>query len=195
MFRDCNSLKTLYLSSFDTNKGTAFIYMFFGCYNLQKLILNDFVTQSLYSNPHGMFLSCDKLKTIIYLKNLSASDDVPYFWIFDPSGGSINNEDSELMANVTVFVKDETAEKLLESDDKYLEIFGKDRIVVLKDTGDINEDGVKDIIDVRLLLQSYINCADQSAWTPADLQLMDMNDDRIIDIIDVRLLLQAYINS
>ncbi len=60
--------------------------------------------------------------------------------------------------------------------------------------GDLDGSGEIDIIDVRLLLQTYINSG-SSEWTPEDLATMDMNDDDEVDIIDVRLLLQAYINS
>ncbi len=53
----------------------------------------------------------------------------------------------------------------------------------------------RDIIDVRLLLQKYINSSDMTDYTETELQIMDMDSNDIIDIIDVRLLLQEYINN
>ena len=61
--------------------------------------------------------------------------------------------------------------------------------------GDIDGNGSIEILDVRLLLQAYINSTTSTVWTDEQLALMDMNDDAKVDILDVRLLLQAYINS
>ena len=57
--------------------------------------------------------------------------------------------------------------------------------------GDIDGNGRIEIIDVRLLLQAYIN----TNWSEADLDVMDMDGNGIINILDVRLLLQNYING
>ena len=61
--------------------------------------------------------------------------------------------------------------------------------------GDLDSNGKIEILDVRLLLQTYINSTSSTVWTEDQLALMDMNDDSKVDILDVRLLLQAYINS
>ena len=61
--------------------------------------------------------------------------------------------------------------------------------------GDLDGNGKIEILDVRLLLQAYINSTTSTVWTDEQLALMDMNDDAKVDILDVRLLLQAYINS
>ena len=56
--------------------------------------------------------------------------------------------------------------------------------------GDLDKDGEITIVDVRLLLQVYINSSFSTIWTEEQLDIMDMNNDSIINIIDVRLLLQ-----
>ena len=61
--------------------------------------------------------------------------------------------------------------------------------------GDLNINKTIDIIDVRLLLQDYINSSKTPKHSLYDLRLKDMNGDNVIDIIDVRLLLQMYINQ
>jgi hypothetical protein len=61
--------------------------------------------------------------------------------------------------------------------------------------GDMDDDGIITIIDVRLLLQTYINSGSSTVYSDEELELMDINGDEKIDIIDVRLLLQNYINS
>ncbi len=59
--------------------------------------------------------------------------------------------------------------------------------------GDIDNNEEVTIIDVRLLLQAYINSSGN--YSEEELLMMDMNDDETIDIKDVRLLLQEYINA
>lgn len=61
--------------------------------------------------------------------------------------------------------------------------------------GDLDGNNKVEIIDVRLLLQAYINSNSSTEWTTEQLATMDMNDDEKVDILDVRLLLQEYINS
>ena len=63
-------------------------------------------------------------------------------------------------------------------------------IQVLK--GDLNSDDSISILDVRLLLQAYIN---GTSFSEKQLEIMDMNEDGEVNILDVRLLLQLYINS
>ena len=61
--------------------------------------------------------------------------------------------------------------------------------------GDLDGDEDITIVDVRLLLQAYINGCGTDGWSEQDLELMDMDEDGIINIIDVRLLLQIFINT
>ena len=66
---------------------------------------------------------------------------------------------------------------------------------IIAEAGDIDGNGSIEILDVRLLLQAYINSSPSTVWTPEQLAKMDMNNDETITILDVRLLLQKYINS
>ena len=61
--------------------------------------------------------------------------------------------------------------------------------------GDIDGDEDITIMDVRLLLQSYINAKEGTVWDDTKLRMMDMNEDNIIDVIDIRKLFQIYRNS
>ena len=61
--------------------------------------------------------------------------------------------------------------------------------------GDIDGDKDITILDVRLLLQSYINSTPSTSWDKEDLDRMDIDGNGSINIIDVRLLLQMYINN
>ena len=65
--------------------------------------------------------------------------------------------------------------------------------IVLK--GDLNYDLKITILDVRLLLQEYINSNTETVWSARDIAIMDMDENEKINIVDVRLLLQSYINS
>ncbi len=68
------------------------------------------------------------------------------------------------------------------------------KITILR-KGDLDKDDKVTIIDVRLLLQEYINSTSETEWEDKDLLEKDMDGNGTIDIIDVRMLLQAYINS
>ncbi len=61
--------------------------------------------------------------------------------------------------------------------------------------GDIDNSNDITLLDVRLLLQEYINSDGSNEWSQDDLYMMDMNNDQKIDLLDVRLLLQKYINN
>ena len=56
--------------------------------------------------------------------------------------------------------------------------------------GDMNNDGILDIIDVKLLLLETFK-----THTNSDYLLMDMNKDKVVDIIDVKLLLLETFSS
>ena len=60
MFRDCESLLSLDLSSFDTKKVTNMRYMFYGCHALTELDLSSFNTEEV-TTMEAMFFYCDKL--------------------------------------------------------------------------------------------------------------------------------------
>ena len=60
--------------------------------------------------------------------------------------------------------------------------------------GDVDNNGVINIIDVRLLLQYYIASTPSTIWSQDLLDKGDMDENGMINIIDVRLLLQLYIS-
>ena len=72
-------------------------------------------------------------------------------------------------------------------------IFSFNSVFAAKYKGDMNGDNKRDIIDVRLLLQEYINKDNKKS--AEEMKVRDMNGDSVIDILDVRLLLQQYINK
>ena len=61
--------------------------------------------------------------------------------------------------------------------------------------GDLDGNDRITILDVRLLLQAFINSNSSTLWTEEQLEIMDMDDNGRITIVDVRLLLQVYINQ
>ena len=61
--------------------------------------------------------------------------------------------------------------------------------------GDVDRNGSITILDVRLLLQAYIEMNSSTELTALDYAIMDMDNSNTIDIMDVRLLLQDYINK
>ena len=74
-------------------------------------------------------------------------------------------------------------------------VYSPEIVLSSSSLGDLNDDGDITLLDVRLLLQAYINSSASTEWTPNQLATMDMNHDGLINILDVRLLLQAYINA
>ena len=69
MFRDCTSLTSIDLSSFDTKKVENMYAMFGGCQALEELNLESFDTQSL-TDAESMFRGCNALTTI-YINTLT----------------------------------------------------------------------------------------------------------------------------
>ena len=63
MFRDCNSLKSLDLSSFDTRNVSNMGYMFYRCFGLTSLDLSSFDTRNV-SNMGYMFYRCFGLTSL-----------------------------------------------------------------------------------------------------------------------------------
>ena len=63
MFMDCNSLKSLDLSSFDTRNVSNMGYMFYRCFGLTSLDLSNFDTRNV-TNMKSMFYYCENLTTI-----------------------------------------------------------------------------------------------------------------------------------
>ena len=61
MFCDCFSLKSLDLSSFNTNNVTNMNHMFGGCKSLESLDLSSFNTCNV-TDTNCMFLLCESLK-------------------------------------------------------------------------------------------------------------------------------------
>jgi len=95
------------------------------------------------------------------------------------TNGSMSNNWQQFVGDIPVYVYTTT----------------KDQLVGDKTQGDLDLDGEISIIDVRLLLQDYINAGPNPEWSIEDLFIMDLDGNELIDIIDVRLLLQRYINS
>ena len=63
MFCDCQALKKVDLSHFNTSKVTDMSGMFYNCHSLESLDLNNFVMSNV-TTVSGMFTSCRNLKTI-----------------------------------------------------------------------------------------------------------------------------------
>ena len=73
----------------------------------------------------------------------------------------------------------------------YYEKLGNVKVTMLR--GDMDKSGTITILDVRLILQEYINSSAR-ALSGYDKILMDIDNNGVLGIIDVRLLLQEYIN-
>ncbi len=67
--------------------------------------------------------------------------------------------------------------------------------VQIREKGDADLDGDVTIIDVRLILQAYINSNSETQWDDYKLHSYDVDNDGLINITDVRIALQKYINS
>lgn len=63
MFKECSSLKEIYLSSFNTKQLTNINSMFEGCTSLQKIDLSNFTTDKV-TEMKGLFSFCSSLKEI-----------------------------------------------------------------------------------------------------------------------------------
>ena len=63
MFKNCSSLRSLDLSSFNTRKVTQMKNMFEGCTNLESINLSSFDTENM-THMTAMFSSCTKLETL-----------------------------------------------------------------------------------------------------------------------------------
>ena len=61
MFRGCESLKSIDLSSFNTNNVINMSGMFFGCESLKSIDLSSFNTNNV-TNMSSMFSGCKYLK-------------------------------------------------------------------------------------------------------------------------------------
>ena len=63
MFNDCRKLKTLDLSSFETNSLVTTVGMFFDCAELQEVKLEKMNTTNV-TCMNAMFLNCSSLKSL-----------------------------------------------------------------------------------------------------------------------------------
>ena len=63
MFYECNSIKTLDLSNFNTEKVTDMCFMFRGCTSLININLSNFNTQNV-TDMYQMFTHCDSIKSL-----------------------------------------------------------------------------------------------------------------------------------
>lgn len=76
MFTDCERLKTITLSNFDTSKITNMGYMFYGCDSLQKIECEEFITSEV-TNMRYMFYGCSSL-TELDLHSFDVSNVTSY---------------------------------------------------------------------------------------------------------------------
>ena len=77
------------------------------------------------------------------------------------------------------------------SSPNFYAIFEKNNV---GEKGDVDGNGIKDIIDVRMILQAYIHSTSETKWTEDEIATMDIDNNNTIDLVDVRLLLQEYIS-
>ena len=96
MFYECNYLKYLDVTSFDTSKVKSMSFMFCSCSNLLELDLSSFDFSALFSITNdiyfvqpldGIFVDCKKLKTI-YVSPDGFNDD---FYALGGAFGSNND--------------------------------------------------------------------------------------------------------
>ena len=80
MFGGCSSLKSIDLSSFNTNNVTNMICMFCGCSSLKSIDLSSFNTNNVYS-MESMFSGCSSLESIdLSSFNTNNSSMYNMFW-------------------------------------------------------------------------------------------------------------------
>ena len=74
MFRECSSLTSLDVSSFNTSKVTMMYNMFYGCSSLTSLDLSSFNTSNV-TDMTSIFVGCTSINNLdistFYLENLS----------------------------------------------------------------------------------------------------------------------------
>ncbi len=169
------------------------------------------------TNPYSQWLSfVDGMTDRNYIFYAFTQEKVPTELTINtlPENLEFESVDSIDLAGGTIDVTycDDTEETLNMEDSRFLITYDErqdvisnilvhygNKNVLLQKTninpGDMDDDGIITIIDVRLLLQTYINSGSSTVYSDEELELMDINGDEKIDIIDVRLLLQNYINS
>ena len=86
MFSGCSSLESIDLSGFDTSGADSFTSMFASCSSLTQLDISSFSAGSRNPNAPSMFYGCSNLEKIIvssefatYLSSLSTSDSSNMF--------------------------------------------------------------------------------------------------------------------
>ena len=100
-----------------------------------------------------------------------------------------NKENVKLHADVVSAMQELGAKTALENYGIPEELLDKDYL-----RGDVNDDKVVDVLDVRMLLQEVLNAGSDKEYTDDEKIIMDLDLSESIDIIDVRLLLQECIN-
>jgi len=75
MFRDCDSLKFLNLSNFDTSSVTYMTMMFMNDISLETIDISHFTIKRVRSMAY-MFFECNLLKNIYYLSNLQSNNNL-----------------------------------------------------------------------------------------------------------------------
>ena len=81
LFRNCNNIKTIDVSSFDTTSVTSMLAMFYGCSSLTSLNLSNYDTSNVKS-MNTMFMAATKInqkQLYKYLKEINAQSDISPF--------------------------------------------------------------------------------------------------------------------
>ncbi len=183
MFRFCTSLSELDLSNFSTKNLVSASGMFSGCSNLKSIVFDIFgegsgivsTTECLFedcvnlesittyvpenssnvSDATDMFKNCEKLNSIIVLNDsTNTQESFCPFWKSDSKLDEIEP---------TLYVKNDETKTKIEANEDYMNMFGSNRIKVYAQeetepiSGDLDHDGEITIMDIRLLVQQFIN--------------------------------------
>ena len=82
MFYNCNSLKSIDLSNFNTSNVTNMKGMFYNCSSLTSIILSNFNSKNIKTKDgiNQMFINCNKLQ----LRNIKCNDyTIKYQFLLD----------------------------------------------------------------------------------------------------------------
>ena len=101
MFDGCSSLESLDVSNFDTSKVTDMTLLFAWCYNLKKLVLGNFDTSNV-TNMYMMFIGCRNL-TSLDVSSFNTSKVTSMQYMFDGCSGltslDVSNFDTSNVTN------------------------------------------------------------------------------------------------
>ncbi len=150
MFANCHRLEDINFFNCDFSKVTDLSDLFLQCNNLQSIIIK--MPSEDFTSGEDMFERCNELKSI-RITNSFENEEIHTFWADDSKISEIKP---------VLYVNTENDKMLLRQNAKYVETFGINNIRVYNEKpvilyADMDEDGQITIIDVKLLLQYYIN--------------------------------------